>query len=92
MLLMYRIARLLAMNSTSSTLTTRSTVIARAGHVVAVQQPSCLIVMSVARDAVQRARPASAVDEIIDRNRLRDQQHDEQTPADAAADDLRRAR
>ena len=31
MLLMYRIARLLEMNSTSSTFTTRSTVIARAG-------------------------------------------------------------
>ena len=45
MLLMYRIARLLEMNSTRQTLTNRSTVIARPGTLKRLSTPSCLIVM-----------------------------------------------
>ena len=62
-------ARLLEMNSTSSTFTTRSTVIARAGTWKRFRWYSCLTVMW-SRAIPYRARDPSAVEEIIDRNRL----------------------
>ena len=56
MLLMYRIARLDLMNSTSTMLTTRSSVIARAGTWKRLSMPNALIVMP-AREMPYSARP-----------------------------------
>ena len=69
MLLMYRIARFDVMNMTSAMLTIRSTVIARAGTWKRLSTPSCLIVIP-AREIPNSARPASAVEEVIDSSRL----------------------
>ena len=69
MLLMYRIARLLEMNSTSSTLTTRSTVIAFPGTCQRLSLPSPLIVRP-AFEIPYSARLPSAVEDDIDRIRL----------------------
>ncbi len=53
------------MNSTSAMFTTRSIVIARAGTWKRLSTPNALIVMP-AREIPYRARPASAVEEVID--------------------------
>ena len=50
-------------------LTTRSTVIARPGTWKRLSTPNCLIVMP-AREIPYSARPASAVEEVIDSSRL----------------------